>query len=298
MVGLTPARLRAWRNSARECELQDQPSCPHDSPQRLTPEERREIRDMVTSPDYRHVPTGRLAMLAQRLGRVFASPSTWHRLVRVHGWRRPRLRLHPSKPRIGIRALKRDEIWHIDTTVIRLLEGSRVYLHAVIDNFSRRILSWCLNDTFDPGCSADLLVEAGAHLVQDEQPPTLLADGGVENYNKSVDAVVESGLLTRVLAQTEISFSNSLIEAWWRGLKHQWLFLHQLDSLTKVRGLVGFYVAEHNERVPHSAFKGQTPDEMYIGGGEQIPGRLEAARQEARKARLEANRLRRCAACG
>jgi len=298
VAGLSPARLRAWRNAARECELQDQPSCPHDSPQRLTPGERHEIQGMVTSAEHRHVPTGRLAILAQRLGRVFASPSTWHRLVRLHGWRRPRFRVHPAKPRAGIRASKADEVWHIDTTVIRLLDGSRVYLHAVIDNFSRRILSWCLNGTFDPGCSADLLVQAGSSLVRTEQPPTLLADGGVENYNKSVDAVVESGLLKRVLAQTEISFSNSMIEAWWRGLKHQWLFLHQLDSLAKVRGLVGFYVAEHNERVPHSAFKGQTPDEAYFGRGAEIPAQLEEARQAARAARLEENRTRRCAACG
>ena len=119
---------------------------------------------MVTSPEFRHVPTGRLAILAQRIGRVLASPTTWYRLVRERGWRRPRLRIHPKGPTGGIRAAKPDEIWHIDTTVIRLLDGTRVYLHAVIDNFSRRILSWRLNDRFDPGTSADLLVEAGRGL--------------------------------------------------------------------------------------------------------------------------------------
>ena len=46
---------------------------------------------------YRHVPTGTLAVLAQRLGTVSASPSTWYRLVRQYGWRRPRLRVHPAK---------------------------------------------------------------------------------------------------------------------------------------------------------------------------------------------------------
>jgi putative transposase len=38
--------------------------------------------------------------------------------------------------------MKSNEIWHIDTSVVRLLDGSRAYLHAVIDNYSRRILSW------------------------------------------------------------------------------------------------------------------------------------------------------------
>ena len=78
---------------------------------------------MVTSPDYRHVPTGTLALLAQRLGEVCASRSTWYRLVRKFGWRRPRLRVHPAKPKLGLRTTRADEMWHIDTTVIRLLDG-------------------------------------------------------------------------------------------------------------------------------------------------------------------------------
>ena len=220
-----------------------------------------------------------------------------YRLVRERGWRRPRLRGHPAKPTEGIRATKPNGIWHIDTTLIRLRDGTRIYLHAVIDNFSRRILSWRLNDRFDPGTSAVVVVEAGVNLDGVGTPPTLLADGGVENFNQSVDELIASGLLRRVLAMTEIRFSNSLIEAWWRALKHQWLFLHQLDSLAKVRGLVEFYVSEHNSRIPHSAFKGQTPDEMYFGMGEGVPDQLALRRATAREARIEANRAARCGVC-
>jgi len=73
---------------------------------------------------------------------VFASPTTWYRLVRDHEWRRPRQRVHPAKPKVGIRASRPNEIWHVDTTLIRLLDGSRAFLHAVVDNFSRRIFAW------------------------------------------------------------------------------------------------------------------------------------------------------------
>jgi putative transposase len=125
----------------------------------------------------------------------------------------------------------------------------------------------------------------------------VLADGGVENYNGAVDELVSSGMLRRLLAMTEIRFSNSLIEAWWRVLKHQWLYLHQLDSVVKVRGLVGFYVEEHNSRLPHSAFRGHTPDEIYFGIGDDVQAKLADARQAARQARLDVNRARRCAAC-
>src|SRR5262245_17473041 len=148
-LGLSAARLHAWRTAAAACELADQSSCPHSSPQRLTPAEVSKIGELVTSADYRHVPTSRLAVLAQRMGAVFAAPATWLRLVAQRGWRRPRLRVHPEQPRIGIRASVSNEIWHIDTTLIRLLDHSRVYLHAVIDNFSRRILAWRLSNRFE-----------------------------------------------------------------------------------------------------------------------------------------------------
>jgi hypothetical protein len=48
------------------------------------------------------------------------------------------------------------------------------------------------------------------------------------------------------------------------GLKHQWLFLHSLDSVTTVRQLAAFYVDELNRVLPDSAFRGQTPDEMHL----------------------------------
>ena len=64
----------------------------------------------IDSPEYRHVPTGTLAVLAQRLGKVWASRSTWYRLLRQNGWRRPRLRVHPAKPKIGLRTTRADEM--------------------------------------------------------------------------------------------------------------------------------------------------------------------------------------------
>jgi transposase InsO family protein len=80
--------------------------------------------------------------------------------VRIYKWRRPRGRIHPAKPKVGIRAACANEIWHVDITVIRLLNGSRVYLQAIIDNFSRRILAWKVSETFDPTATAGLLIEA------------------------------------------------------------------------------------------------------------------------------------------
>jgi putative transposase len=294
---VSPSRFHVWRRQQSACALDDQSSCPHTSPYRLTPREVRAIKDMVTSPDYRHVPTGTLAVLAQRLGTVWASPSTWYRLVRQHGWRRPRLRVHPAKPKIGLRTTRANEMWHIDTTVIRLLDGTRAYLHAVIDNFSRRILAWRVAETFAPVNSVAVLLDASRAAAPSETTPVVLADAGVENVNVQVDDLITTGVLRRVLAFTELKFSNSMIEAWWRSLKHQWLFLHSLDSVTTVRRLVAFYVDEHNRVLPHSAFRGQTPDEMYFGTGDAVPTDLTARAAAARRTRGEANRSASCATC-
>ena len=183
-----------------------------------------------------------------------------------------------------------NEFWHVDTTWIRLVDGTRAYLHAVIDNFSRRILAWRVCERFDPGNTLLVLLDASRSVTQSKERPTLLTDGGVENFNAEVDALIESGALRRLLAMTDISFSNSLIESWWRVLKHQWLYLNLLDGVRTVRKLVTFYVDEHNTCLPHSAFKGQTPDEMCFGTGDDVSRELEEERKAARTARMEENR--------
>jgi putative transposase len=185
----------------------------------------------------------------------------------------------------------------LDTTVIRLLDGTRAYLQAVIDNFSRRILAWRVAETFAPVNSVAVLVDASRGATSSAMTPVVLADAGAENVNAQVDDLVTTGVLRRVLAFTELKFSNSMIEAWWRSLKHQWLFLHSLDSVATVRRLVEFYVQEHNGVLPHSAFRGQTPDEMYFGRGDAVPADLTARAAAARRARAEANRSAACGTC-
>ena len=125
----------------------------------------------------------------------------------------------------------------------------------------------------------------------------MLADAGVENVNALIDALMTWKLLRRVLAFTELRFSNSMIEAWWRSLKHQWLFLHPLDSGATVRRLVAFYVDEHNGVVPHRLFRGQTPDEMYSAPERHSTGRPGSPRGRRTPARREANRSASCESC-
>ena len=88
-----------------------------------------------------------------------------------------------------------------------------------------------------------------------------------------------------------------MIEAFWRSLKHSWLYLHSLDSITALRRLVEFHVKAHNEVMPHSAFQGQTPNEVFFGIGDEVPKKLAEARKNAREQRMNVNRKVRCGVC-
>jgi transposase InsO family protein len=163
-----------------------------------------------------------------------------------------------------VRAAAPNEIWHVDVTVLKLIDGTKTYLHAIIDNYSRKILAWTVAERLEPTATCQLLLAAGKHMVF-AGLPLLFADSGIENINSAVDDTLFSACLERVLAQVDVAYSNSMIEAFWRSLKHQWLYLNSLDSIERLRVLMALFVEEHNTQMPHWAFAGQTPDEMYFG---------------------------------
>ena len=80
------------------------------------------------------------------------------------------------------------------------------------------MLAWRVADTFAPVNSVAVLLEATRGATRSTSA-VVLADAGVENVNAQVDALIETGVLRRLLAFTELKFSNSMIEAWWRSLK-------------------------------------------------------------------------------
>jgi putative transposase len=121
--------------------------------------------------------------------------------------------------------------------------------------------------------------------------------------HQRLDDLLDGEESARVLAQVEITFSNSMIEAFWRSLKHGSLCLHALDSLAALRRLISFYVKAHDGRkrsfrvMPHSAFEGQTPDEVFFGTGDEVTKKLAEARESAREKRMKEKRAAGCGVC-
>jgi putative transposase len=221
------------------------------------------MREYVTDFAFRHLSVASLALLAARRGDAITSASTWYREVRRQGLRRPRKRIHPRRPKVGVRASAPNEIWHIDASRVRLLDDTVVWVHGVIDNYSRKILAWTIGGTCKADATDELLRQSIQFLSAHADIVTVLTDSGSENVAVEDDAF--AGLLRRVRAQVDVTYSNSLIESFWAQLKHRWLYLHDFDTLAGLQALVATFVEDHSALIPRTALGGRTPDEVFFG---------------------------------
>ena len=74
----------------------------------------------------------------------------------------------------------------MDVTVLKLIDGTKAYLHAIIDNYSRKTLAWTVAERLNPTANCQLLLAAAKHMVFAGRP-LLFADSGIENINSAVD---------------------------------------------------------------------------------------------------------------
>lgn len=147
------------------------------------------------------------------------------------------------------------------------------------------------------GATCRVLSDAAKEIVGSQHKSVIVTDSGCENVNRDVDEEMDGSNLERVLAQIDVTYSNSMIEAFWRSMKHAWLYLHALEHESQLRRLIAFYVKAHNEAMPHAAFDGHTPDEVYFGTGGAVVSELAIGRARARTARMDRNRAARCRVC-
>ena len=249
------------------------------------------MRDMVEDDAFKHLSIRSLAIVAQRLGRVFAAYETWCRAIRRYQWNRPRKRVYPVKPKIGIRAQDPGQLLHVDVTVIRLLDGTRTYLHAIQDNYSRRVMAWALQPKLLAKTTRELVRQA-LKAIQVSSPIQVMTDGGSENLS-----ITKMSEVCHVVAQVDIAQSNSLIESLWFQIRSRWLYLHTLDSFQTLERLIEKYFRDHNELIPRAELGGRTPDEAFFGRENDLKEWLPADHAQARIRRATENRTRTCSAC-
>ncbi len=299
-LGLSRSRWKRWKRELRTCSASPSASCAQPSIQQLTPTEVKTMQNFVESPDFSHFSIRSLHWYAQKTKNVFCSYSTWLKYVREFKWRRGRVRQFEGRPKEGVRASGPNLIWHLDLTKIRLLDGTQGYLQAVIDNSSRYVLAWQVSGEYGGLQTAQLLRQAmtEAYRLHRKNVPEVYTDSGRENINQFVSELERQNFIHLVQAQLDVRFSNSMIEAFFRSLKHQHLHYRMLKDLSTLKSEAEFYLREHNERIPHSALDGATPLESYTGAWTEVDRmQLCEERKRAITERLQVNRSLRCGQC-
>ncbi|WP_202596090.1 IS3 family transposase [Ensifer adhaerens] len=153
-----------------------------------------------------------------------------------------------------------NQVWAMDLTYIPMARGF-VYLCAVVDWFSRRVLSWRLSITMETAFCIEAVEEA---LARYGKPDIFNTDQG--SQFTSID-------FTAVLKKAEIDISmdgrgawrdNVFVERLWRSIKYEEVYLHAYKTVPEARIGIGRYVTFYNTRRPHSSLDRQTPDQAYF----------------------------------
>jgi putative transposase len=162
-----------------------------------------------------------------------------------------------------------NHVWAMDITYIPMARGF-VYLAAVLDWASRRVLSWRLSITMEAAFCVEALEEA------------LAKHGKPEIFNTDQGSQFTGAAFTGVLAKNDIAISmdgkgawrdNVFVERLWRSIKYEEVYLRAYDSVGEARQSIGRYLEFYNGRRPHSSLDGMTPDQAYFT---ELPIRMAA----------------------
>ena len=160
-----------------------------------------------------------------------------------------------------------NQVWAMDITYIPMARGF-VYLCAVVDWFSRRVLSWRLSISMDASFCIEAVEEALGRY------------GRPEIFNTDQGSQFTSMAFTRVLRDNEIAISmdgrgswrdNVFVERLWRSIKYEEVYLRAYDTVSDARASIGQYLDFYNGRRPHSSLDRKTPDTAYFNALMPIP---------------------------
>ena len=169
-----------------------------------------------------------------------------------------------------------------------------------MDNYSRKILSYAVNDKVTWETTKETIDKAYLKIIDKPSCSNtmLIVDGGPENTNIHIDKYFSRSdiRISKLIAQRDVAYSNSMIERVNRTLKYRYLFPHQPRNLYQLKELLEYFIEDYNYKKPLAILNGLTPDEAWRE--KKIEFNKNKILQEAREKRLEYNRSKRCDNCG
>jgi len=160
----------------------------------------------------------------------------------------------------GLKVERPNQIWAMDITYIPMARGF-VYLAAVVDWFSRRVLAWRLSITMQAAFCIEALEEA---LVKNGRPEIFNTDQGSQFTSADFTGVLSANAIAISMDGKGAWRDNVFVERIWRSVKYEEVYLHAYDSVSAARNSIGRYLDFYNRRRPHSSLDRRTPDEAYF----------------------------------
>ena len=155
-----------------------------------------------------------------------------------------------------------DHVWCADITYIPVRRGF-LYLVAIMDWATRRVLAWRLSNTMDARFCIEALNEA---LAEYGRPEIFNTDQGSQFTSLEFTGVLKGAQIAISMDGRGRCLDNVFIERLWRSLKYEAVYLHEMTDGFAAERVIGAWIAFHNTERPHSALDGRTPAEAYSTG--------------------------------
>jgi putative transposase len=160
-----------------------------------------------------------------------------------------------------------NQVWAMDITYVPMARGF-VYLAAVVDWFSRKVLAWRLSITL----SADFCVEALEEaLGRHGRPDIFNSDQGSQFTGLEFTQVLKDAEIAISMDGTGAWRDNVFVERLWRSVKYEEVYLRAYVGVSEARASIGRYLGFYNGTRPHSSLGGRTPDQAYLNQPTPIP---------------------------
>ena len=165
----------------------------------------------------------------------------------------------------GVKLVKPNQVWATDITYIRMQKGW-IYLVAVIDWFSRFVVSWEISVTLE----ADFCISALDKAINRFGIPEIFnSDQGVQFTSNDFIALLERHNISISMDGKGRCFDNIFTERFWRSLKQEEVYLKEYLSVTEAKNNIEQYIDRFNHKRLHQALNYQTPAEIYLNNTEQ-----------------------------
>ncbi len=154
-----------------------------------------------------------------------------------------------------------NHVWASDITYVHI-PGGIVYVVAIIDLYSRKILSWNVSNTMDTAFVMEALMQA---MMRYGLPEIFNTDQGSQFTSNEFTSLLEGEMVRISMDGKGRALDNIYIERFWKTLKYEDIYLYRYDTLKNLRKGLLKYFRFYNSVRPHQSLNGNSPDEVYSG---------------------------------